>query len=311
VLRFAIASAKTLVFGNHYYGLCAVALAIEAGVQQGRPLTGFLFYILLYLAVVLYYNQAYLFTETSPDSANLRSAWYARNGRRLKTIQFIYLCAFCALGLFFVLKNYEAIISLRFYEWVLAFIFPLSSAAYYGFSFSGHAIVLRNVGWLKPFIIGFSWAGLVTVYPLMYENIVTGMHYEPTVIGLLLFIKNLMFVAVLCIMFDVKDYAMDYNFQLKTFVVKLGLRKTIFYVIVPLCIAGLASFIAYALYRDFHPLRITFNIIPFIAVLVVAYSLHLRRSIFYYLVIIDGLMILKAVCGVIGFQFSNPEALLP
>ena len=106
-----------------------------------------------------------------------------------------------------------------------------------------------------------------------------------------------MFLSVLCIMFDIKDYAMDYNQQLKTFVVNIGLRKTIFYIIIPLSVAGLASFMAYALNQHFQLVKIFLNTIPFIFLLLVAYSLQKRKSIFYYLVIIDGLMLLKAICG--------------
>jgi hypothetical protein len=298
------ATVKPLFFSNQFYGICAVALSMEAGIQQGFALNDALFYLLLYATVVVYYNKAYLFTEHSRGSANVRVAWYARNRRALRISQFVFIGMALAAGFAIFAGNRRSVLDLAMHEWGLLGIFPLVSAAYYGFSFGKHAIVLRNVGWLKPFIIGFSWAGMVTVYPVLYYRMTHGDHYEPTVIGALLFIKNLMFVAVLCIMFDIKDYAMDYNLQLKTFVVKIGLRRTIYYVIIPLCAAGLAFFVAYAIYRGFHPLRITFNVIPFLAAIAVGHSLHLRRSILYYLVIIDGLMLLKAVCGITGYQFD-------
>jgi hypothetical protein len=39
-------------------------------------------------------------------------------------------------------------------------------------------------------------------------------------------------------MFDIKDYAADHNHQLKTFVVRYGLRKTIFYILIPLTLVS-------------------------------------------------------------------------
>jgi hypothetical protein len=294
---------KTIFFGNHFYGLCAVALSVEASLQQRFPLADLLFYLLLYLAVVLYYNQAYLVTESVVDDTNIRSSWYSANSKLLKAVQYSLLIGFAACGSFLLVRHWQALTAMKAYEWVLVFIFPLVSALYYGIGYSGWRLVLRNVGWLKPFIIGFSWAGMVTVYPILYYCIANGSHYDFTLIGLFLFIKNFMFVAVLCIMFDIKDYAMDYNLQLKTFVVKLGLRKTIYIVIFPLCVAGLASFVAYAVFNHFHPVKIFLNVLPFIAILAVAYSLHSRRSIFYYLVIIDGLMLFKAFCGSMGMVF--------
>lgn len=112
-----------------------------------------------------------------------------------------------------------------------------------------------------------------------------------------------MFVSVLCIMFDIKDYSMDSNQQIKTFVVKMGLRKTIFYIIIPLCIAGLGSFITYGITRGFSPIKITLNVLPFLMLVAVAYSLQNKKSILYYLIIIDGLMLAKAICGSIAMTY--------
>ena len=104
-------------------------------------------------------------------------------------------------------------------------------------------------------------------------------------------------------MFDIKDFAADHNHHLKTFVVTWGLRKTIFYILIPLSIIGLGSFIFYAVSYDFPKFRVLINTIPFVLLIIVAYSLHRRKSILYYLAIIDGLMLVKAVCGILGIIF--------
>lgn len=106
-----------------------------------------------------------------------------------------------------------------------------------------------------------------------------------------------MFISVLCIMFDIKDYAMDYNAQLKTFVVKFGLRKTIFFIIIPLSLIGFGTFLAFGYVNHFPMQRLFLNGIPFLLLIAVAYSLHHRKSVLYYLIIIDGLMLVKALCG--------------
>jgi hypothetical protein len=295
---------RTIFFGNYFYGLCAIALSIEASLQQKFPLNDFLFYVLIFSATVLYYTIAYLMTESSTESSNIRSAWYAANRRMMKRSQLIFLLVLFFGGSYFLFKNWLSVASMNLIEWILILIFPLVSSMYYGIHLTRHInINIRNIGWLKPFVIGFTWAGLVTVYPILYYCIANGIHYEITLVGIFLFIKNFMFVTLLCIMFDFKDYAMDYNMQLKTFVVNLGVRKTIFYIIIPLCIAGLGSFLVYAVINNFHPMKIVLNTIPFLAVIAVAHSMHYRRSIFYYLVIIDGLMVLKALCGISGMLF--------
>jgi 4-hydroxybenzoate polyprenyltransferase len=297
---------RLIFFGNYFYGLCAVALSIEASLQQRYPLNRLLFYLLIFSTTVLYYSIAYLGTEVSPDSANERSAWYAVNRRFMRGSQFLFLFVLIAAGAVFFMQRWQNVFSMRAGEWGLLFIFPLVSGLYYGINnrFTGH-INLRNVGWLKPFIIGFTWAGLVSVYPIMFYALDHGFHYEITLVGIFLFIKNFMYITLLCIIFDIKDYEMDYNQQLKTYVVKLGLYKTIFYIIIPLCVVGLASFIGYAFFNHFHPVKILLNTIPFLLVIFVARSMNYNRSIFYYLVVIDGLMLVKAMCGSAGMLFFS------
>jgi hypothetical protein len=55
---------------------------------------------------------------------------------------------------------------------------------------------LRNRGWLKPFVIGFVWAGPVTIYPVLFSSIQDG-SLCPWFISFLLFIKNFMYITML------------------------------------------------------------------------------------------------------------------
>jgi hypothetical protein len=171
------------------------------------------------------------------------------------------------------------------------------AAFYYGLYSIFGKYNLRKTGRLKPFVIGFTWAGFVTVYPVLYYDILNRSNYEITWIGCMLFLKNFMFITILCIMFDIKDYAVDYSRDLRTFVVKIGLRKTIFSLLFPLSIIGLGSFIFYAVTHQFNSMKIVLNILPFVLLLIVIWSLRKRRSLMYYLLVVDGLMLVKAACG--------------
>jgi 4-hydroxybenzoate polyprenyltransferase len=138
------------------------------------------------------------------------------------------------------------------------------------------------------------------VYPLLFHQVETGNMYPLSFLSFWFFAKNWMFITVLCIMFDIKDYAADYNRRIKTFVVQAGLRKTIFYIIIPLCLLGFISYIIFVSIHHFPLTRILFNCVPFILLIIVAYSLHRRKPILYYLAVIDGLMLVKAACGILG-----------
>ncbi len=291
---------RSLLFGNYFYGICAIALSIEASLQQGSSLNSRTYYLLVFVATVLYYTHAYI-AEPDSEPGNQRSAWYHTHRQFVKYTQLIFTVVLLITGMDLLEANWSHLKYTSLLLWVMAGLFPLVAALYYGSLTPGRATnSLRKQGWLKPFFIGFVWAGAVTIYPVLFYSIEEGIPYIPGLVSILLFVKNFMFITMLCIMFDIKDYAADHNLHLKTFVVSLGLRKTIFYIIIPLSIIGLGTFIVYAVLRDFPFLRIVINTIPFILLIIVAYSLHRRKSILYYLAIIDGLMLAKAICGIIG-----------
>lgn len=295
---------KLLFFGNYFYGICAIALSIEAALQQRESLNDGYYYLLSFSLTVLYYSKAYLNIEVSDTKENIRGHWYALHKKRIV----LSLWFFALLALLLITRIYLThsivMLHLNSTEYILILIFPLTGILYYGInSKSFQSYNLRNIGWLKPFIIGFIWAGAVTVYPVLYQKLIYHRHYEINLIVALLFLKNFMFVSVLAILFDVKDYAKDYNQELKTVVVKMGLRKTIFNVILPLCLLGLSSFIAFGIIRNFHWMKIFLNTIPFLLTIYIAFTLQKRQSIFYYLIIIDGLMLLKALLGITAILY--------
>lgn len=296
---------KALFFGNYFYGICAVGLCIEASLQQHYPLNNPAWYVLVFCGAVLYYTYAYI-GESHHQNANQRTLWYIHNHKKIIYSQ-VLLTVITAVAAVFILYRYgKNTLQYTGWQWGVIIVFPVVALMYYGVPFEGfEKYNLRRTGWMKPFLIGFVWAGCITVYPLLFNQLETGHQYVPTITSLLLFVKNFMFISVLGIMFDIKDYASDYNKQLKTFVVRVGLRKTLFYIIIPLTILGFISFMAFALLSHFPLIRTALNSIPFIALVAVAYSMYRRKSIMFYLAVIDGLMLLKAFCGILAMLLIN------
>ncbi|UPT65867.1 MAG: hypothetical protein M0D57_15315 [Sphingobacteriales bacterium JAD_PAG50586_3] len=295
---------KFIFFGNYFYGLCAVALAIEATLQQNYKLNHPLFYVLLFIATVLYYTRAYISDSTTDITSNVRAKWYSQNKTMVITTQVVLVKAFIICGIVYLQIVGQGLLNSTPIEWFLYLIFPVVALAYYIFESKALSrYSLRNVGWLKPFVIGLIWAGLATVYPILVKGLEDGHHFEPTQRLVLLTLKNTMYVGLLCIMFDFKDYRIDYQQKLNTFIVRLGLRKTVFTILFPLILLGLTTFIIYALSQDFSFGKILLNTIPFVALVMVALSLLRRKSIFYYLIIVDGLMLLKGICGTIAMLY--------
>jgi hypothetical protein len=290
-----------IFFGNYFYGICAVALSIEASIQQQTALNSFWYYVLIFTATSVYYTKAYLGVTTA-DVNNKRSVWYIQNKNLMIRSQLLLTILMIVAVFFLSLSVWKQVMQMPFTLFLLMLVFPCTAVLYYGIEFlqfKKHS--LRSNGWLKPFVIGFVWAGSVNIYPILFHSLETHEPFGITFFGVLLFVKNFMFITVLCIMFDIKDYAADYNQQLKTFVVRVGLRKTIFYIILPLCTVGFGTFLTFAFIRQIPISRIILNGIPFILLITVAWSMYRRKSILYYLAIIDGLMLVKAICGIISF----------
>jgi hypothetical protein len=291
---------NTFFFGNYFYGICAVALSIEASLQQGFPLHHPSWYILLFAGTVIYYTIAYLH-EKNNTTINLRTIWYKDHQQWIKKSQWILIGVASLTGMYLLVRYRSGFLFIKSWQFLIAILFPLLALWYYGDAIPWlRKSSLRSKGWLKPFVIGFIWAGVVTVYPAMLSAIGNNSSYEPNIFHCLLILKNGMFIAMLCILFDIKDYATDYNEELKTFVVRFGLRKTLFYIIIPLTAIGLGTFLTYGIVHEFPLFRMIINTIPFILLIIVTYHMHRRKSILYYLAIIDGLMLVKALCGITG-----------
>lgn len=291
-----------LFYGNYFYGICAVAQSIEATLQQRYPLNATIYYVLIFMVTVLYYDYPYARRYTA-HGGNTRTAWYMRHYRFIPWNQVVISAILLVAFVILVYLHLDFLLQMAFINWLLLLVFPLVASSYYGVNFLSRRLNARKIGWLKPFIIGFIWSGLVVIYPVLYYNILNHQNYGFTVMGSLLFLKNFMFVSLLAIMFDVRDYAADRASRLYTLVVRFGLRKTILFILLPLPVLGLLTFVYYAVSQNFHMVKILLNTVPFILLLVVAWSLRRRRPMMYYLVVIDGLMLVKAACGIVAMVF--------
>jgi len=298
---------KSILFSNIFYGICAIALCIETSFQQQIPILHPLFYCIIFGVTILYYTYAYI-NENSELSlnANERSIWYFEKRKIFPFTQtLLFVLTLLSIGLLFQQKIIDVGL-IDFKTWLLLLVFPLLALLYYGNSINGKGFyTLRKFGLLKPFFIGLVWAGTVSITPIFFYELTHKSNYVFQPITLFLVIKNWLYISVLCILFDFKDYATDHNLELKTFIVQLGLRKTLFSVVFPMAIGSWSIFISLALAKHFPPTRILFNSIPFVLLIIVSYSMQQRKSILYYLAIIDGLMLVKAVFGIISMLLTK------
>ena len=274
--------------------------------QLGLPLNETVYYIGLFLAPVIYYTYAYKSINDSTPIANQRTRWFRENKKlvHLSQVGMILLCI--GIFSFLIFKHFNEIIRLPLIYYSIGFGVLFVGIFYYGLiSKKLFGFNLRNSGWTKAFIIGFVWACCANIFPLIMLRIETGQDFFQTDLWVWLFIKNWLFCTVNAIMFDIKDYPSDSNLYLRTFVVSFGLRRTIYFIIVPLLLAGLISFCFFSLIKQFSIIQFSFNLIPFLLTLAIAFSMLRRHSIFYYLIVIDGVILVKALCGILGVLLTR------
>lgn len=295
-----------IFFGNYFVGLLAVALSLENAFQLQLHFNSVFYYFLLFTGTVMYYTYAYSGIQSTTNSVNPRTIWYAKHHRFIQYSQPVLLLICIILSWLLVNRYYLNILHLPIQYWLIVLLISLAAILYYGLLPKSFLKVnLRNTGWLKAFIIGFVWACCVNLLPLVVLQIERGNYYADTVLTSWLFLKNWMFCTANAIMFDLKDYEDDSNQQLKTFVVRYGLQKTIFFVLTPLLLIGLFSLLTFAHFRHFKFIVLLFNLIPFVLMLAVAWTMLRHKKILYYLIVIDGLLLVKALCGIAGSQFIH------
>jgi 4-hydroxybenzoate polyprenyltransferase len=289
---------NTFFFGNFFYGLCVAMLSIETRIQYGLPLQPVSWYIFVCCSTVVFYCFAYRKSSNQPlSNENVRAVWFQQNKQAIRFTQWILIaCSIGAGTIYFWYHLQKPDLNMILF----ATSFPLTAALYYSVFFPKLIpIHIRHAGWLKPFIIGYVWAGIVTTFPLILNQPEVNHVFTP--LHGFLFVKNWLFVSVLAILFDIKDFEADNNLELKTFVVRFGLRKTIFLVVIPVTIIGWALIGLLANRLGIPQSRVLINAIPFALLIIAALSLLQRKPILYYLAVIDGLLLVKAICGIIAF----------
>lgn len=288
---------KSVFFSNFFLGLLAVSLSFETSLQLGLPFNSLYWYLALFSGVVLYYTYAYAVVMPPGATPNPRSAWYRNHRRLVKLSQSGLLLVLTVSLAGFIYRYHANAAEVPAPYWAAVLVVLLAAGSYYG---KTPCFNLRRSGWTKPFTIGLCWAATVSLFPLLALHAEARPYDLHWALIVWLFLKNWMFCAVNAILFDIKDYEDDSNRALKTFVVRYGIRFTIHFILLPLIAAGMVSFLLFARYRELNLAQVMLNFLPFFLTLCLALSLRKSRPILYYLIVVDGTLLIKALCGSIA-----------
>ena len=288
-------------FGNLFYGICALSLCVETNVQHGLPLNGPHFYFLVFSGTVAFYSRIYYKSRRSKH-ADERTFWYQKHQQKIKFFYLILLLLISADIVLLALRQHTSLVSLKPLHWFILLLFPFI-AFLYSFKFLPFAGInqLRTIGWLKPFFIGFAWAGLVTVYPVLFRQMQSGILAEQVRLPSFPFwLQNFLFISLLAILFDVKDHLPDKTLQLNTYPAIIGINKTLSLVVIPLSLLSAGILLLHGFYQQTGVLPLVIQMIPYVLLWYALTRLRHTSGILFYLVAIDGLMLAKGLCGILS-----------
>ncbi|QLL58375.1 UbiA prenyltransferase family protein [Empedobacter falsenii] len=286
-----------IFFSNFFLILLSIALNIETNIKIGLPFNSIAYYAFISTITVLFYLYAYRIPKSLKSSNNPRTQFYITHRKSVR----IYTVILAVIALISViilalncLPNYEILT----WKWLAVLFFTtVLSFGYYDLKLG---ISLRKTMLLKPFLIGWTWAITTVFLPVLFLMLKNETHYVIDAKFYFLFSQTFMYCVVNAILFDLKDYEDDSNRNLKTFVVKYGYHFTLNRIILPLIFLGFLSFLIFGIWYGLPLHRILFMLIPIVCLAIFAFKLNRPKAILYYLIAIDGMILLKAICGILS-----------
>jgi 4-hydroxybenzoate polyprenyltransferase len=289
------------LWSNHFYGIAASLLAIESSMVILNQVPSFFLVAFIYIGTLVYYTYAY-FNETSTGLYNERSNWYQSNKGYLKIRQFVLILLCISIGVF-KLQLIEIFILLPIGLKLTLCIALVIILLYYYAHKIFKRVNLRNKGLLKSMSIAWVWVVVCFILPIVMQS--QGKYNFSAHYALLHLLQLYLFILILAILFDIKDINRDNDENIKTLVAKYGIKPIMYTFILPLVLVYLwvSFFLFFRLNESFvyflTPLLIS------LLILMVSYLVQKRKTIHENILLIDGLILIKALLGILLMLFAG------
>ena len=290
-----------LLWSNHFYGIAASLLTIETTMLILNQLPSFFLVAFIYIGTLVYYTYAY-FNETSTGLYNERSKWYQSNKGYLKIRQIFLILLCISIGVF-KLQLIEIFILLSIGLKLILCIALVIILLYYYAHKIFKRVNLRNKGLLKSMSIAWVWVVVCFILPIVIQS--QGKYNFSAHYALPHLLQLYLFILILAILFDIKDINRDNDENIKTLVAKYGIKPIMYTFIFPLVLVYLwvSFFLLFRLQESFvyflTPLLISFLIV------MVGYLVQKRKTIHENILLIDGLILIKALLGILLLLFAG------
>lgn len=272
------------LYSSFFISLCGLGLVLETYLLTAQP-PNWPVALLIFFATLFLYNLDNLLPYKTGQQMVLseRKKWLL--GHRKFLLGLVIGSGTAALGLFLYL----------FPRIPIGFILPvfLISILYSlpVIPFKGKTIPLRDVPFLKVFLVATVWAALTVVLPLLVagENLNQDYH-------LLLIVRRFLFIFALTLLFDIRDYRKDLLTNTVTFPGRFGTVFT-----KGLSVAALLGFMGLVFVSESGGMMLALELSAVAAGLVV-FGTEEDGPDYFFAILADGMMMLQflVVCGFSG-----------
>lgn len=258
------------LYSNIFISLCAAAASYQTLLVAGK--TDLSYLVFVFCSTFVFYNgqRIFLSKNYNKEISSERHRWIAAH---LKILAVLCIVAFVA-----------AIPVVLRWEWNMVFVFALFCllASLYFIP----QVNFRAIPGLKAAYISLIWVFSTVVFPLMLAgnsdiiSVLRSFH-------LFTVCQRFLFILPLCIVFNIRDMEYDKSTGVKTLPLILGINATKI-----ICLVLLFLFCGFVPYPD------SSNGIALIASAIITAVLILfasqKRNEYYYVFVIDGMILLQA-----------------
>lgn len=145
---------------------------------------------------------------------------------------------------------------------------------------------LRSIPLLKSFIIGFVWSLICVIAPLGIDSITNEKIHFAT--------AQLLFIAALCVLFNIRDVEQDRATGTFTVPVLYGIRTAKLLTALILC-----GYLAVNFFVSSDPAFMAISSVTFLLGLVFTLFSSPQRHGFYYLYGVDGIILIQSILGIV------------
>ncbi len=281
---------NTFIFSNIFLSVGAVLLTVSAQVQLGMKPQWQPYLWLIFFATLIEYNRD-LVIQILTNKVTLKiekQHWIRKNRNKI----FFFLTVSVVLFLYALFSTKA--------EVLISFL-PLAILTFfYSFPVSGkrnYFLRLREVPYLKIFLIAFVWSATTTLLPVIDAD---AKIMETHVI--LLFVERFFFVFAIAIPFDIRDMQSDQDAGIKTIPLLINHQKA-------LTLSYLSLFISLFLSVFHYKMQNNWFIIEALCISFITTYLFLKLKTFrnlnkYYYQILDGTLLFQGLL-ILGFYFFH------